>query len=67
MTQKPVRSLDGIQCFSSEMFGWGDELIGVPMVRCIKFCVNTTNSICAFLDNANIVYMDMPLKLVKRE
>ena len=44
MTQKSVHALDGIcVCFSSEMFCWGDEIIGMPMVRCVKFSVNMAN------------------------
>ena len=50
VTQKSVHALDGIcVCFSSEMFGRVDEIVGMPMVRCIKFCINMANFIYQFL------------------
>ncbi len=51
MTQQPVNSLNGVRvCFSSEMFGRVDEIVDMPMVRRIKFCVNIANFICEFLE-----------------
>ena len=51
VTQKPIHALNGVRvCFSSEMFGRGDEIVGTPMVRRIKFCVNMANFICEFLE-----------------
>ena len=33
VTQKPIHALDGIcVCFSNEMFGRVDEIVGMPMV-----------------------------------
>ena len=33
VAQQPVHALDGVcVCFSSEMFGLGDEIVGMPMV-----------------------------------
>ena len=47
VTQKPVHALDGVRvCFSSEMLGWVDEIVGMPIIRRIKFCVNMANFIC---------------------
>ena len=47
VTQKSVHELNGVRvCFSSEMFGRGDEIVGTPMVRCIKFYINMANFIC---------------------
>ena len=44
VTQKSVHALDDVRvCLLSEMFGWVDEIVGTPMIRCIKFCVNMTN------------------------
>ena len=49
VTQKPIHALNGVcVCFSSEMFGWVDEIVGMPMVRCIKFRINMANFICKF-------------------
>ena len=51
MTQQPIHALDGVRvCFSSEMFCGGDEIVGMPMVRCIKSCVNMANFIREFLE-----------------
>ncbi len=51
MTQQPVHAFDGIcVCFSSERFGRGDEIVGTPMVRCIKSRGNMANFICEFLE-----------------
>ncbi len=47
VTQHPVHALDGIgMSFSSEMFGQVDEIVGTPMVRRIKFCINMADFIC---------------------
>ena len=47
VTQKSVHALNGVRvCISSEMFGSVDENTGMPMVRCIKFCINMANFIC---------------------
>ena len=47
VTQKSVHALDGVRvCFSSEMLGWVDEIVGMPIIRRIKFCVNMANFIC---------------------
>ena len=44
VAQQPVHSLDGVRvCFSSERFGWVDEIVCAPMVRCIKAYVNMAN------------------------
>ena len=51
MTQQPIHALDGVRmCFSSEMFCGGDEIVGTPMVRRIKFCVNMANFVREFLE-----------------
>ena len=51
MTQKSVHALDGIcVCFSSERFGRVNEIVGMPMIRCIKLCVNIANFIQKFLE-----------------
>ena len=50
VTQKSVHALNGVcVCFSSEMFGRVDEIVGMPIIRCIKFYINMTNFICWFL------------------
>ncbi len=50
MTQQPVHSLDGVRvCFASEMFGEVDEMVGIPMIRRIKSCIDMTNFIREFL------------------
>ena len=47
VTQKSVYALNGVRvCFSSEMFGRVDEIVGMPMVRRIKLRVNMANFIC---------------------
>ena len=45
--QKSVHALDVIcVCFSSEMFCRIGEIVGIPMIRRIKFCVNIANFTC---------------------
>ena len=47
VTQKSVHVLDGVRVrFSGEMFGRVDEIVGRPMVRRIKLCVNMASFIC---------------------
>ncbi len=36
-------------CFSRETFGRVDEIVGMPMMSCIKLCVNMANFIYEFL------------------
>ena len=51
VTQKSVQALNGVRvCFASEMFGMSDDIAGMPMVRCVKFCINMARFICGFLE-----------------
>ena len=52
VTQKSVHALNGVRvCFSSEMFGRGDEIVGMPMVRCVKPCADMPNFTREFFRN----------------
>ena len=38
VTKQPIHALSGVRvCVSNEMFGWVDEVVGVPIVRYVKF------------------------------
>ena len=51
VTQQPIHALNGIcVCFTSEMFCGGNNIACMPMVRCIKLCVNIANFIRDFLE-----------------
>ncbi len=51
VTQQSVHSLDGARvCFPDEMFRWVNKFVGIPMIRCIKFCIDITNFIRKFLE-----------------
>ncbi len=51
MTQQPIHALDGVRvCFPREVFGRPDEIVGMPMIRRIKPCVNMANFIREFLE-----------------
>ena len=51
MTQQPIHALDGVgMCFADEMFCGDDEIVGMPMVRRIKSCVNMANFIREFFE-----------------
>ena len=54
MTQKSVHALDGVHvCFSSEMLGWVDEIVGMPMVRRALLKSNTQCKMKAWKKNLN--------------
>ena len=51
MTQQPIHALDGVRvCFPREVFGRLDEIVGMPVIRRIKPCVNIANFIREFLE-----------------